>query len=392
MMKNRRGFVLPTVIFAITIMSVVVIVALTTAADERRASRATREATLAMYAADAGLRATYGAWPTATVKTMAPGDSADLGWKTLPNAAAYRAVIHRVDNGGLKQYTVVVQGRRTDPFAGVITVVGGVGETPNFKYAVATSGNISLTSVSTLDAWDSDKGTYAATVQSAGNVRANGDVSVTLSTVKGDATAAGNVNFGFFGFVTGTTTSSAPAMPAMDVPACPGSFTPSANVPTGAGISYSAVTGVLTVSGAVTLTLTDTAYYFSSIVLSSGGKISFPGAPRAVVMLRDSLNAGGGTVANVSGIPTNLSFSSCGTSATPAKWILSSGATPGYYSVYAPNHVVSETGSDDFYGAVVGASYTSSGGGKFHFDQALTRMPSGRLSVEKGAWAQLPGS
>lgn len=391
MMKNRAGFVLPTVIFAITIMSVVVIVALTTAADERRASRATREATLAMYAADAGLRATYGAWPTAAVKNMVPGDSADLGWKTLPNRGAYRAVIHRVDNGGLKQYTVVVQGRRTDPFAGVITVVGGVGETPNFQYAVATAGNISLAGVSTLDAWDSDKGTYAATAQSAGNVRANGDVSVTLSMLKGDATAAGNVNLGFLGIVTGASTSSAPAMPTMDVPACPGSFTPAANVPTGAGISYSAVTGVLTVSGAVTLTLPDTAYFFSSIVLSSGGRISFPGAPRAMVMLRDSLNAGGGTVANVSGMPTNLSFSSCGTSATPAKWILSSGITPEYYSVYAPNHAVTEIGLGDFYGAVVAASY-SSAGGRFHFDQALTRMPSGRLAVEKGTWAQLPGS
>ena len=42
MMSNRKGFVLPSVIFAITIMSVIVVVALSTATDERRASRATR--------------------------------------------------------------------------------------------------------------------------------------------------------------------------------------------------------------------------------------------------------------------------------------------------------------------------------------------------------------
>ena len=392
MMKNRAGFVLPTVIFAITIMSVVVVVALTTAADERRASRATREATLAMYAAEAGLRATYGAWPIATVKNLASGDSADLGWTTLANRAAYRAVIHRVDNGGLKQYTVVVQGRRTDPFAGVITVVGGVGETPNFKYAVTTSGTMSLSSLSTLDAYDSDKGTYAATVQSAGNVRSNGDISVTSSLVKGDAIASGNVSLGPFGFVTGAITSGAPMVPAMDVPACPGSFTPAANVPTGPGFSYSAISGVLTVNGPGTMTLTDTAYYFSSIVLAAGGKISFPGTPRAVVMLRDSLNGAGGQVINTSAIPTNLAFSSCGSSATPAKWVLSFGPAGGYYSIYAPNHAVSETGGGDFYGAIVAASYTSSGGGKFHFDQALTRLPSGKLAVERGTWAQLPGS
>jgi len=63
--QNRKGFILPTVIFAVTIMSVVAIVALSTATDERRTSRASRESTLAMYAAEAGLRQTYGAWPTA---------------------------------------------------------------------------------------------------------------------------------------------------------------------------------------------------------------------------------------------------------------------------------------------------------------------------------------
>ncbi|HKC81730.1 MAG TPA: PilX N-terminal domain-containing pilus assembly protein, partial [Gemmatimonadaceae bacterium] len=67
MMMNRRGFVLPSVIFAITIMSVIAVVALNTATDESHASRATRESTLAMYAAEAGLRQTYGAWPSAAV-------------------------------------------------------------------------------------------------------------------------------------------------------------------------------------------------------------------------------------------------------------------------------------------------------------------------------------
>jgi type II secretory pathway pseudopilin PulG len=132
-MKNRRAFILPTVIFAITIMSVVVVAALTTASDERRASRASREATLAMYAAEAGLRQTYGSWPSATVQNLNPGDSLDLGWQNLPNRAAYRAVIYRVDGGGLQEYNVVVQGRRTDPTAGVMTIVGAVGGVPTFK-------------------------------------------------------------------------------------------------------------------------------------------------------------------------------------------------------------------------------------------------------------------
>src|SRR3954469_16727847 len=105
---------MPTVVFAITIMSVIAVVSLNTASDERRASRAIRESTLAMYAAEAGLSQTYGTWPAAAVAPLKPGDSLDLGWHGLPNKAAYRSVIHRVDKGGLQEYSVVVQGRRTD--------------------------------------------------------------------------------------------------------------------------------------------------------------------------------------------------------------------------------------------------------------------------------------
>ncbi len=103
-MNTRKGFVLPTVVFAVAIMSIIVVASLATSSDERRASRAVRESTLAEYVADAGLRQTYGAWPVAAVKALNPGDSLDLGWQTLPNsgnAGKYRTVIHRVDGGGL---------------------------------------------------------------------------------------------------------------------------------------------------------------------------------------------------------------------------------------------------------------------------------------------------
>jgi hypothetical protein len=87
-----------------------------------------------------------------------------------------------------------------------------------------------------------------------------------------------------------------------------------------------------------------------------------------------------------------LSFASCGTSATPAWWALSSGGTASYYSVYAPNHIVYELGAGDFYGAVIASDYYSSGGGKFHYDAALARQSSNKVAVQPGSWAQLPGS
>ena len=393
MMSNRKGFVLPSVIFAITIMSVIVVVALSTATDERRASRATRESTLAMYAAEAGLRQTYGAWPSAPVKALNPGDSLDLGWQNLPNKAAYRAVIHRVDKGALQEYNVVVQGRRTDPTAGIITIVGAVGGVPIFKHGVYSEDILYLTNGGTFDAYDSDLGPYSLATADSTSLWANTTMTVTQTTVKGDATAVGTITLGSAGVVTGASTTGATAMAPMDIIPCPaGGFTPTANVPAGPGISYSSVSGVLTVSSGKTLTLTDPSYFFSSIVLTGNAKLVFPGNPHANVVLRDSINAGSGTIVNQAANAAALSFASCGTSATPAYWALSSNGTASYYTVYAPNHIVYELGGGDFYGAIVASIYYATGGGKFHYDLALARLSSNKLAVQRGSWAQLPGS
>jgi type II secretory pathway pseudopilin PulG len=394
-MVNRKGFVLPTVIFAVTIMSVVAVVSLNTASDERRTSRATRESTLAMYAAEAGLRQTYGAWPVAAAKALVPGDSLDLGWQTLPNKAAYRAVIHRVDPGGLQEYAVIVQGRRTDPTAGIMTIAGAVGGVPTFRYAVSTDSALYLDNGGLFDGYDSERAAYvAATADSTANLWSTSTLYVARTLVKGDASAVGAVSFGSSGVVTGAKTSGVPPVAPRDIIPCPaGGFTPTAKIPPGPGINYNSVTGVLSVNGNNnTLTLTDTLYSFSSIVLTNNAKLIVPGVPRVNIVLRDSLNASGGSIINQSNSPPALSFSSCGTSATPAYWALSSGASPSYFSVYAPNHVVYELGGGDFYGAVVAWIYYATGGGRFHYDAALARQPSNRLEVQRGSWAQLPGN
>lgn len=137
--------------------------------------------------------------------------------------------------------------------------------------------------------------------------------------------------------------------------------------------------------------LTDSTYFFSSIVLTGNSKLVFPGNPHASVFLRDSLNAASGTITNLSANATALSFASCGTSATSALWALSSGGAASYYSVYAPNHIVHETGGGDFYGAVVASIYYATGNGKFHYDAALARQASNKVAVQGGSWAQVPG-
>src|SRR5207247_8155874 len=119
---DRRGFVVPAVIFALAIMAIIAMVALRTVDDEKRSARAVRESEGAFYAADGGLQRTLGNWPSVSVKALNSGDSLNLGWQTQTNGSSYRAVIHRVDNGGAQTYAVVVYGRGRGALGGQAAV------------------------------------------------------------------------------------------------------------------------------------------------------------------------------------------------------------------------------------------------------------------------------
>jgi hypothetical protein len=393
---DRKGFVLPTIVFAVAVMSIIVVAALSTSSDERRASRAVRESTLASYAAEAGLRQTFGAWPTVAVNAMNPGDSLDLGWQNLTNNSKYRTVIYRVDKGGLQEYNVVVQGRRAELNGGVSTVLGVVGGVPIFKGAVITQSGITTSGGVTIDGYDSEVAAYNALApDSTANIFSNGNISLTKTTVLGDATTSGTLTLGTganAGVVSGTQTTGV-ASPVQDINTCPASFTPAAQVPNIAGVTYNAVTGVLQVAAGANLNLTLSQYYFSRVVLAGNSTLTVnpPAGGHIEVIVSDSLNTTGGTIANVPGDPTRLGFSSCGTPNPLRKWAVAGGASADF-SIYAPNHDVTLSGGGTMFGAVVANTFTVSGGGSLHYDAALARQASKKLAVQRATWSMLAGS
>ncbi len=392
----RRGFVLPAIIFSVAIMSIIVVVALSTADDERRASRATRESTLASYAAEAGLRKTLASIADSSVSVAALnfGDSLDLGWQTIPNKASYRAVVHRTDNGGTNQYMVVVQGRRTGVFGGQSTLVAQVARGAiRFNFGVYSQGKLNISGGGLSDSFDSDVAAYnAATAGNNGDLASDSVITLSSSTVvKGDVTAAKTVTGGI---VSGTVTQNATPFAANPVLNCPaGGYTPAASVPISSGITYNATTGALVVSGGKTLTLpvAPTQYYFSSVTLSGGSILTFnnPSNLHVDLWVDNVLNLSGGTVANPSGKATMLGIWSCG--ANTSNWTLS-GGSGAYFSVYAPSHDVTISGSGDLWGALAAKTVTASGGSKVHYDEALGRGPPQGLNAVAGSWAQLPGN
>ena len=386
---DQRGLVLPAVVFSLAIMGLLAVVALRTADDERRSERALRESGAVLYADEAGLRSTLGAWPTTAVQALKPGDSLSLGWQLLPNRASHRVVIHRVDQGGLQQYAVVVQAKGAGRLGGQSTVVQMVSGVSVFRWGIFTETGITLTGGAGTDGYDSRNGPYnPLTPDSTGSVATNGSVVMNggPTIVKGDAAAVGTVGGGT---VTGARTSGAAPFPHMPNLACPtGGYTPS--VPQGRGVSYNSATGVLRVDGRgnVTLKAPPTQYYFSQVILTGGSTLTVnSGGQHVDIYIEKTLDISGGGIVNTSAQPTQLGLSACGIPSA-AQWTLT-GGSGAYFSVYAPSHPVVVTGGSDLWGAVVGASYTATGGSKLHYDEGLAQVPSKLLTVVTGSWAQL---
>lgn len=396
---ERKGFVLMAVIFSIAVMSLVVVVAFTTSDDERRSARASRESTLALYAADAGLRATLGNWPTAAASTLNPGDSVDLGWTAIPNGGSYRPVIQRVDSGGgLQHYSVMVHGRRANSYGGQATVVSMVAGAARFRSAIASQGAITLSGWSNgvIDAYDSDIAPYSAVTSDTAVVTSNGAVTLyNAFTVKGDVKSASNIYYS--SGVTGEVKPFSGPYPTHPIVPCPTTgYTPNISTTTPSRVSYSPTSGVLDMQSSAQVTLSGaTRYYFSQVVVYSGATLTIETTGQPVdIFVNNLLGFDAGTVINTSGKPTKLSFWSCNAPASPQRWFIGGGAGS-FFSVYAPNHALELRNpgggaNNHIYGALVGASVDMPSAMRIHYDAALTRMPSGLLTTTTGAWAQLP--
>jgi hypothetical protein len=321
----------------------------------------------------------------------------DLGWTNIPNGARYRAVIQRVDIGGLRQYSVVVAGRRGNVYGGQSTVAAIVGGAPRFKSAISAQNGIQTTATTSglIDGYDSDQGPYSSATGDTVLITSNGPVTLNNSmVVRGDVTSTGSITNSFG--VSGQIKPFAPPQPLNPILPCPaGGYTPS--VPMNSRVNYSPVTGILYLEDNGVLTLSgSTQYHFKQLLVGNGATLTINGAGQRVdVFVEDWFGAAAGAIVNPSGKPTNLSIWACGSPATPALWYVPGGAGA-YYSVYAPNHDIQMLGggggANNFYGAVVGANVVMPSAMRIHYDAALTRIPSTQLTIVPGSWAQLPAN
>ncbi len=389
--RSPAGFVLPAVVFALVVMSVISVVTLRTADNSTRSVRSFRESGLALIAADAGLRQTLGNWPSG-VSGLHPGDSLPLDWATLPDGGKYRAVIYQVDNGGMRIYTIVVQGRGPGNAPGQRTIEAVVADMPRFEYGVVALDSLRFGGTGGgADSYDSDNGAYnAATADSAANMQSNGKVILNDATViKGRIKTSATSNAVGSAIITGGLSAGAPPIVSgFDTLACPsGGYTPAGDVPSSPSVTYNPMTGALAVGAGANITLSGASYYFRSVDLSGGATMTFSGASRVDVWVDSVLNVTSGAIVNQSAKPTNLSIWACGTSSS-AKWTITGGGGA-HMTIYAPRSEVWLAGGGEFWGAVVSKFFNNTGGSTVHYDKSL-KTGFGSLRIIAGSWTELP--
>jgi hypothetical protein len=366
-LKVRDGFAVTVVILGILVLGVLGMTMLKVGGDEMSASHATRVSTSALFAADAGVRATLINWPGAAASLTAGDSMVDASWTTLANGAAYRRTIHRRDAGsGTQVFAVTVEGRTAGPRGGEAAVQVWLSSSPSrFMGAVSSRTNATISSSGYTDSYHSGLGDYGGTnVEPTGHVLVNGNLSITGSAqVRGDAVTGSYSNSG--NGTTGTITTGAAPVSYPQEP-CPSG--PFSAFPAQPGVSYNQSTGKLSTGDSLVINTSGT-YYFSEVTLSGGAQMIIPAGVTVKLYISSKFTtSGGGGLNNRGKLASDLSLISCGTG-TQA-WSLSGGSNA-YFTIYAPNNKVTLSGNSPVFGAIVAGEFVSSGGSPIHFDRAL---------------------
>ena len=361
-LAGREGFVLPAVIFALAIMSILAVAALRTAGDEQRSSRAVRESGTALYAAESGIHQVKATWPEAAANALTAGDSMDSGWQPIGNGASRRVVIQRVNTVGQGMWAVRVEGRGAGPSGGQRALSVMVTEAPLFTWV--TFGR---------DAMSIAGGAITGDVGTNGNLTLSGSVT-------GNATVGGTVSDPTS--VTGTVTEGAPPV-TLDPVACPA--TPFGPEPDGTGFSFDPISGDLQISGSSNITFPTGTYYYHDVKITGGAQLEVPLGQTAQLYISNDLKMGGNGFINQNNTSEALQVWGCGTSVIA--WDIG-GSFDAWMILYAPDHPLKLSGSGNRYGSFTSATITKSGSGTVEYDLAL-EDGGGDLAIVGGSWVQL---
>lgn len=93
--REQGGFVLPVALLVLVLLAMISVTGLHLARSDYRAAEATRQAAVALAAADAGAARTVALWSQDVPALPPAGDSLVVDWQELPDGSLYRSVVRR---------------------------------------------------------------------------------------------------------------------------------------------------------------------------------------------------------------------------------------------------------------------------------------------------------
>ncbi len=354
---REAGFALPTVLLTLVVLAVLGMGAFTVARDEFKSADWMRESSMTMYAAEAGVNHVFATWITNDYGALMqnPGDSADLGWITIPeNNASFHAVLRRIDNGtGDKKYTVGVTGRGQNASTGIRRTIvaqareSGGGGGGAFPYTIMVA----------------DKTKSSGGIIN-GDVRSNDEITTGGGGITGNATASGTVSD--HSLVGGTVTEGAPQLPLDTIPCPPQPYGPDL---IGTDHTFDPVKGIWKLSGG-TATMPGGTYFFNEFITSGSSAIQIPVGETVVLYIEKTLKTSGdGFVNPAPNTADNMQVYQCGS--LVGAWTFTGPSTI-HMGIYAPLSKITMSGGGDRYGNFVAWQFDKSGGGNLYFEPSLT--------------------
>lgn len=259
-----------------------------------------------------------------------------------------------------------------------ISVVIEIIEAKSFNFASFGGSSLEIRNNALIDSYDASSAAYdPLTAFGNGDVATNSTTATTLE-LKNSAQVKGDVYAGFGGIpgtvivitggasVTGTQDSLAAAE---DVSA----------VSAPASLSNS---GVLSLSGSSTQTLSGGSYMFDSITLSDSAQLTFTGSAIVYVNGNVTLNSSAGIVTK-DDFPGNLQIYVIGANA-----ILIQNSTQFYGAIYAPGSNLTLQDTAQVYGAVKADVTLIEEDAQIHYDEALADPTNSRNEVRILAWVE----
>lgn len=211
-----------------------------------------------------------------------------------------------------------------------------------------------------IDSYDSARGDYASTVGEDARVGSNGSVDTgsVSTTIGGDVYSGGTVSGA--GTVTGATVTGMAPITLDPVAPCGPAYSD------GSGLSGSyayngAADGDLVASGLDDVRLDPGTYCFDNITLSGSATLTVTAGP-VEIFLTGTADFGGGGLVNETHSPSALMIRSSGDEFSLA------GTTAVHAVVYAPDAVLTISGTADFYGTAVADRIRTNGSVGVHVD------------------------